>query len=73
MSPALWPVLFLVGMVAGFVDAIAGGGGLITVPVLLGTGMAPAEALATNKLQATFGSGSDTHTFGPQSPYHTLQ
>ncbi len=58
MSPAYWPLLFLVGLVAGFVDAIAGGGGLITVPVLLGTGMTPAEALATNKLQATFGSGS---------------
>ncbi|MCC6234963.1 MAG: TSUP family transporter [Verrucomicrobiales bacterium] len=58
MSPWFWPLLFLVGLLAGFVDAIAGGGGLITVPVLLGTGMAPAEALATNKLQATFGSGS---------------
>lgn len=54
----VWPLLFLTGLVAGFVDSIAGGGGLITVPVLLGTGMAPAEALATNKLQATFGSGS---------------
>lgn len=51
-------MLFATGFAAGFVDSIAGGGGLITVPVLLGTGMPPAEALATNKLQATFGSGS---------------
>lgn len=50
--------MFSAGLVAGFVDAIAGGGGMITVPVLLGVGLPPAEALATNKLQSTFGSGS---------------
>ncbi|MCK6499497.1 MAG: TSUP family transporter, partial [Nitrospira sp.] len=58
MSPILLPCLFAAGFGAGFVDSIAGGGGLITVPVLLSTGLAPADALATNKLQATFGSGS---------------
>ncbi len=47
---------FFVGLVAGFVDAIAGGGGLITLPALLSMGMPPVQALATNKLQATFGS-----------------
>jgi uncharacterized membrane protein YfcA len=52
------PVLFATGLVAGFVDSIAGGGGLITVPVLLGLGLGPQETLGTNKLQATFGSGS---------------
>jgi uncharacterized membrane protein YfcA len=54
----LYPLLFLTGLAAGFVDAIAGGGGLITLPVLLSTGMTPQEALGTNKLQAVFGSGS---------------
>jgi uncharacterized protein len=56
----LWhlPLLFLTGLVAGFVDSIAGGGGLITLPVLLSFGLDPRHALATNKLQATFGSGS---------------
>lgn len=49
---------FLFGLVAGFVDAIAGGGGLITLPALLTMGMSPVQALATNKLQATFGSCS---------------
>ncbi|MGL6209355.1 MAG: TSUP family transporter [Paracoccaceae bacterium] len=43
---------------AGFVDAIAGGGGLITLPVLLLAGATPLEALATNKLQGTFGAGA---------------
>lgn len=47
---------FFVGLIAGFVDAIAGGGGLITLPALLSMGMPPVQALATNKLQATFGS-----------------
>jgi uncharacterized membrane protein YfcA len=56
----LWrlPILFGTGLVAGFVDSIAGGGGLITIPVLLSLGLAPQAALGTNKLQASFGSGS---------------
>jgi hypothetical protein len=44
--------------VAGLIDAIAGGGGLITIPVLLGIGLPPQFALGTNKLQTTFGSAS---------------
>jgi uncharacterized protein len=52
------PVLFATGLTAGFVDSIAGGGGLITVPVLLSTGLDPTVALGTNKIQATCGSGS---------------
>jgi len=55
-----FPLLFLTGLAAGFVDSIAGGGGLITVPVLLKLGMSPSVALGTNKLQAAFGSGSAT-------------
>ena len=51
-------LLTLTALVAGFVDAIAGGGGLITVPVLMGIGLPPQVALGTNKLQASFGSGS---------------
>lgn len=38
-------------------DAIAGGGGLITVPALLACGLPPHVVLGTNKLQAVFGSG----------------
>ncbi|MHC1763682.1 MAG: TSUP family transporter [Verrucomicrobiia bacterium] len=52
------PILFVTGVVAGFVDSIAGGGGLITIPVLMNVGLAPVDALGTNKLQASFGSGS---------------
>lgn len=56
----LWayPVLFVVGLVAGTVDAIAGGGGLLALPALLGFGLPAPVALGTAKLQGTFGSGS---------------
>ena len=56
----LWqlPLLFATGLVAGFVDSIAGGGGLIALPVLLSCGLEPLHAMGTSKLQASFGSGS---------------
>lgn len=53
-------LLVLAAFLAGFVDAIAGGGGLITVPALLLFGLTPVEALGTNKLQSVFGSASAT-------------
>lgn len=59
-----WPLLVATGVAAGFVDSIAGGGGLITIPVLLNLGLPPQVALGTNKLQASFGSGSATYNYG---------
>jgi uncharacterized protein len=55
-SSWLYPFLFAGGLAAGWVDSIAGGGGLITIPLLLGIGLPPQCALGTNKLQASFGS-----------------
>ena len=58
-----WPsVVFLTlsALAAGFIDAIAGGGGLLTLPALLAAGLNPVAAVATNKLQGSFGSGSAT-------------
>jgi hypothetical protein len=55
-----WPVQLAAGLVAalaGCVDAIAGGGGLLTLPALLLAGLPPHAALATNKGQSVFGSG----------------
>jgi uncharacterized protein len=65
MDPTLevTALLAVVGLVAGFVDSIAGGGGLLTVPALLLAGFDPVAALATNKLQSSFGSGSATFAF----------
>jgi uncharacterized protein len=51
------------GFVAGVVDAIAGGGGLITLPALLAVGMPPHLAIATNKGQASFGALAATVSF----------
>ena len=51
-------LLICAAFLAGFVDAIAGGGGLITVPALLLAGASPIETLATNKLQGSFGAGT---------------
>ena len=55
--------LVVAGFCAGFVDSIAGGGGLITIPALLLSGMPPIVALGTNKLQSLFGSGSATYAY----------
>src|SRR6266436_8296322 len=63
ISPWILPLLFVTGLCAGFVDSIAGGGGLITLPFLLNACLSPEFALGTNKLQATFGSGSATWHF----------
>jgi uncharacterized membrane protein YfcA len=51
-------LLSLAALGAGTVDAIAGGGGLITLPALLAAGLAPHQALATNKGQSMWGSGA---------------
>ncbi len=61
--PHVVVLLVLAAFCAGFVDSIAGGGGLISVPALLLAGASPIEALATNKLQGTFGAATATVTY----------
>lgn len=56
-DPWVLGLLVLAALAAGLMDSIAGGGGIITVPALLAAGLPPAHALATNKLQSSFGSG----------------
>ena len=51
------------GFLSGFIDSIAGGGGLISLPVFLAMGMPPHYAIGTNKFAATFGSGISTVQF----------
>ncbi len=64
------PLLILAALLAGFIDSIAGGGGLITVPALLLSGMPPVTALGTNKLQSLFGSGSATYAYAAKGHVH---
>ncbi|MBW1893484.1 MAG: TSUP family transporter [Deltaproteobacteria bacterium] len=61
-SIAIHTYLFLgfAGFFAGFVDSIAGGGGLISLPVLISAGFPPHLALGTNKLQGSFGTFTAT-------------
>jgi uncharacterized membrane protein YfcA len=56
-------LLALAALVAGFVDSIAGGGGLLALPSLLLAGLDPVSALATNKLQGSFGTASATYAY----------
>ncbi|RLV60414.1 hypothetical protein D5018_07090 [Parashewanella curva] len=56
-------ILFSVAVIAGFIDSIAGGGGLLTVPALMWAGLPPVAALATNKLQSSAGSFSASWYF----------
>lgn len=62
-------LLAIVAFVAGYVDAIAGGGGMITVPALALAGLDPVAAVATNKINATFGTGSATLSFASKGHY----
>jgi uncharacterized protein len=56
LEPWTYVALTVVAAVAGFVDSIAGGGGLIVIPALLFAGVPPLYALGTNKLQSVFGT-----------------
>ena len=56
-------LLFATGLCAGFVDSIAGGGGLIALPVLFSVGLPPQMALGTNKLQGSFGALAASYNY----------
>jgi uncharacterized protein len=61
-----WDMIALlmgVAFTAGVIDAIAGGGGLLTIPALLALGVPPVAALATNKLQSSFGTAGAVLAF----------
>lgn len=55
--------LLIIAFLAGGIDALAGGGGLLTIPALMAAGIPPVSALATNKLQSAIGTSSAVLTF----------
>jgi uncharacterized membrane protein YfcA len=63
--PSFEMLLFLIGagFVAAFIDSVVGGGGLISVPALLFTGLPPGLVLGTNKLAGTLSSLTSTTSF----------
>ena len=56
-------LLFLAALLAGFIDAIAGGGGMVTIPAMLLAGIPPLQVLGTNKLQSLFGAGAASWSY----------
>ncbi len=70
----VYTFLFAISVIAGIVDAIAGGGGLITVPSLLLAGLPPMAVLGTNRLQAVIGelTTSIMYVFSRQLPTQGL-
>jgi uncharacterized membrane protein YfcA len=63
IEPWAYPLLTATAVITGFIDAIAGGGGLIMMPALLFAGLSPLDALGTNKLQSMFGTGMALRNF----------
>lgn len=59
-SPDILALLFGVAVLAGILDTLAGGGGLLTLPALLLSGVPPLFALGTNKLQGSSGTAMST-------------
>lgn len=56
LSPETIAFLMTAALVAGCIDAMAGGGGLIALPALLAAGVPPVLAVGTNKLQSSLGT-----------------
>lgn len=54
----------LAALAGGFIDAVSGGGGLLSIPALLLTGVPPHFALGTNKLGAFLGTAMALANFG---------
>ncbi len=55
MDPLFW--LIPASMLAGFIDSMVGGGGVITLPAIIAAGVPPHAAIATNKVAGTGASG----------------
>ena len=62
-APWLFPLLFMTGLTAGWVNAVTGGGGLVVLPVFLAVGVPPHLALGTNMLQSSAGTLAAAYAF----------
>jgi uncharacterized membrane protein YfcA len=63
LGPDVIAFLIAIAFVAGTIDAMAGGGGLISIPALMAAGIPPVAAIATNKLQSACGTASALYTY----------
>ena len=63
MSPEMIAFLLIAGFIAAFIDSVVGGGGLISLPALMMTGLPPSVVLGTNKVASTMCSLTSTLSF----------
>ena len=63
LDPWIYPALTAVAVLTGFIDAVAGGGGLIMMPALIYAGLPPHMVLGTNKVQSMFGTAMALRNF----------
>lgn len=64
LEPSAIALILAAALLAGWVDSIAGGGGLIQLPaLLLFSGLPPIQVIATNKLPSFFGTSVSTATY----------
>jgi len=63
LTPAMFLIVCPLALLAGFVDSIAGGGGMISLPAYYLAGLSPAVAAGTNKLSAMMGTTLAAGTF----------
>lgn len=65
MTVNVWQLLIICPLVfaASLLDAIAGGGGLVSLPAYLIAGLPPHNAIATNKLSSSIGTCASTARF----------
>ncbi|MGX9415794.1 sulfite exporter TauE/SafE family protein [Vibrio sp. RC27] len=70
LEPSVIVILAIVAFTAGFVDAVAGGGGMLTIPALLSIGLPPHIALGTNKVASTFASSTAAFTYYKKRIFH---
>ena len=69
-SIELLSILFFVAVVAGLLDTLAGGGGLISIPALILSGVPPLAALGTNKLQGSVGTATASYMMFKNKKVH---
>ena len=63
LTPTMLLIVCPLALLAGFIDSIAGGGGMISLPAYYLAGLSPALASGTNKLSAMMGTALATRNF----------
>ena len=63
LSPEVIVFLLVAGFIGAFIDSVVGGGGLISLPALMFTGLPPSVVLGTNKIAGTMCSLTSTISF----------